>query len=66
MLAPYERLIHLMGYIKSAALEETGYVVLDRARASEELQTVAVTVLQLEKLADEEPLTLYRPATAPQ
>ena len=30
MLAPYERLIHLMGYIKSAALEETGYVVLDR------------------------------------
>ena len=30
MLAPYERLIHLMGYITSAALEETGYVVLDR------------------------------------
>jgi hypothetical protein len=27
---PTKGMIHIMGYIKSAALEETGYVVLDR------------------------------------
>ena len=42
-----------------------GYVVLDRRRAPEQLQSVAATALRLEKLADDEPLTLYRPAVTP-
>jgi hypothetical protein len=38
-----------------------GYVVLDRERASEELQALAKTSLRLEAVAEDGPLALYRP-----
>jgi hypothetical protein len=38
-----------------------GYVVLDRNRVTDSLRSAVVEALQLEKLADEPPLTLYRP-----
>ena len=38
-----------------------GYVVVDRNRASEELQALARGSLELEAVAEEGPLTLYRP-----
>jgi hypothetical protein len=41
-----------------------GYVVLDRRRATEGLRSVATTTLQLERLAEDDPLTLYRPAVS--
>jgi hypothetical protein len=42
-----------------------GYVVVDRQRASEDLQSVA-TALQLERIAEDGPLVLYRPAVKPE
>jgi hypothetical protein len=38
-----------------------GYVIVDRERASKELQALADTSLQLEAVADDGPLTLFRP-----
>jgi hypothetical protein len=38
-----------------------GYVVLDRTRASEQLQALATTSLQLEQVAESGPLVLFRP-----
>ncbi|OFW26273.1 MAG: hypothetical protein A3H97_23410 [Acidobacteria bacterium RIFCSPLOWO2_02_FULL_65_29] len=50
------------GFVRRTSL---GYVVLDRKRAPDQLQSVAVTDLQLEKLADDDPLVLYRPTATP-
>lgn len=44
---------------------QVGYVVLDKNRAKDELRSFVAKGLQLEKLADEKALTLYRPASTP-
>src|SRR5262245_891521 len=43
------------------ARASVGYVVVDRDRAAESLRAAVAAALPLEQLADESPLTLYRP-----
>ena len=50
-------------FVREASI---GYVVVDQKRASEELRSMAATRLALERVGEDGPLVLYRPALPPQ
>jgi hypothetical protein len=61
VLAPDEMQRLQLSWGDFVARSSVAYVVLDRHRATESLRAAVAEALPLEQLADEPPLTLYRP-----